>query len=121
MMWRGTALTPCYYNWNHGPAMTMLESSLSIPNLEDLRTYVAGVLGSLESLKSDEYELSQQVLYRKGNPCGVHFRLQGPRALCLSAIWETEKNSVLFYGSCGRRVLRTKLIAGPELRLKLAR
>ena len=95
--------------------MTMLESSRSVRNLEELRTYVAGVLGSLESLKSDEYELSQRVLYRMGNPCGLFFRLQGPRALCLSAIWDTEKNSVLFYGSGGQRVLRTKLIAAPKL------
>jgi hypothetical protein len=43
----------------------------------------------------------------------MYFCLYGPRELQLSAIWETEGNSVLFYGSCGRRVQRTALLAPP--------
>jgi len=93
----------------------MLESSKSIQSIEELRRYVADTLGALESLKSDQLQLTQQVLHRAGKPCGVFFCLHGPRALCLSAIWETERNSILFYGSCGRRTHRTKLVQSPVI------
>jgi hypothetical protein len=93
----------------------MLEASKTLKSIEELRRYVADTLGSLETLKADQFELSQQVLFRRGKPCGVYFRLQGPRALCLSAIWETEQNSILFYGSCGRRMHRTKLLKAPPI------
>jgi len=93
----------------------MLESSKSVQSIEELRRYVADTLGSLETLKSDQFQLSQQVLYRQGRPCGVHFRLHGPRALCLSAIWETDGNNILFYGSCGRRMHRTQLSQAPPI------
>jgi hypothetical protein len=93
----------------------MLESSTSVQSIEELRRYVADTLGSLETLKADQFQLSQQVLYRAGKPCAVHFCLHGPRALCLSAIWETERNSILFYSSCGRRVHRTKLSQAPTI------
>ncbi|MEM9656755.1 MAG: hypothetical protein AAF961_00205, partial [Planctomycetota bacterium] len=44
-----------------------------------------------------------------GQPCGIHFCLHGPRALKLTAIWETDRNTILFYGSRGERVRRTIL------------
>ena len=93
----------------------MLESTKSVTTVEELKTYVAETLGKLESLRSEQFELSQHLLCRGGKPCGVYFRLQGPRALSLSAVWETERNSILFYGSCGRRVHRTKLLVAPRL------
>ncbi len=93
----------------------MLERSASVPSLDELRSYVAEVLGTLESLKTDQFQLSQNILMRAGKPCGIYFCLQGPRALRLSAIWETDQNSILFYGSCGRRVHRTKLILSPTI------
>jgi hypothetical protein len=93
----------------------MLESTKSIRSIEELRSYVAGTLGKLEMLKAEQFELSQQLLCRGGKACGVYFQLQGPRALMLSAVWETEQNCILFYGSCGRRVHRTVLTEAPRL------
>ena len=93
----------------------MLESSTSLHNLDQLRRYVAETLSRLETLKFDQFRLTQEVLYRGGKPCGVHFCLHGPRAMRLSAIWETDHNSILFYGSCGRRVHRTRLVEAPRL------
>ena len=84
---------------------------ISISTLEELAGYVAETLANLEMLKADQFQLTQQVLYRGGQPCGVHFCLQGPRALSLSAVWEMEGNTVLFYSSCGQRVRRTRLRA----------
>ena len=93
----------------------MPEDAMQLETVEELRHYVADTLGRLETLKADQFQLSQQVLYRGGKACGIHFRLQGPRALSLSAIWETDQNSILFYGSCGRRMQRTKLLKAPAI------
>jgi hypothetical protein len=87
----------------------MPESTKSVQSLEELRRYIADTLSSFESLKSDQLQLSQQILYRGERPCGIHFCLHGPRMLRLSAIWDLNQNCVLFYGSCGRRMHRTKL------------
>ena len=91
----------------------MRQDSRHIETLEELRQFVAATLGRLEMLKSDQFELTHQVLYRSQRPCGVLFCLHGPRTLRLSAIWDTDKNRILFYGSCGRRLQRTKLVQSP--------
>ena len=93
----------------------MRQDSRRIETLEELRLYVADTLGRLEMLKSDQFELTQQVFYRAQQPCGVLFCLHGPRALRLSAIWETEQNRILFYGSCGRRMQSTMLERAPSI------
>jgi hypothetical protein len=92
---------------------TTIHASKPIQEMAELRRYVADTLGRFESLDVDQCQFSEQVLYRGQKPCGVHFRLHGPRAVCLSAIWETDQNNILFYGSCGRRVHRTKLLRAP--------
>ena len=93
----------------------MPDNAMRLETVEELRRYVAETLGRLETLKADQFQLSQYVLYRGGKACGVHFRLKGPRSLTLSAIWETDQNSILFYGSCGRRMQRTKLLKAPPI------
>jgi len=93
----------------------MPDNAIRLETVEELRRYVAETLGRLETLKSDQFQLSQHLLFRNGRVCGVYFRLQGPRSLCLSAIWESDGNSILFYGSCGRRMQRTKLLKAPPI------
>jgi hypothetical protein len=93
----------------------MVECSQRLQTLDEIRNYVAQTLSQLETLDAGQFELSQQVLNRSGTPCGMHFCLQGPRALRLTAIWETDGNTILFYGSCGRRMQRTRLIESPTL------
>lgn len=92
----------------------MLEQSKQIQDFDDLRRYVADTLGSFELLQVDQCRVTERHLYRGGTPCGVHFSLHGPRAVCLTAIWERDQNSVLFYGSCGRRLHRTALVWTPS-------
>jgi hypothetical protein len=89
--------------------MSMRESTMNVSSLHELRRYIAETLGRLESLQAEHFQLTQHVLYRGGKACGIYFCLQGARALRLTAIWETDQNSVLFYSSCGVRVHRTKL------------
>jgi hypothetical protein len=92
----------------------MVESQRRLPTLDALRTFVAETLGQLETLESRQFPLSQHVLHRAGKPCGIQFCLHGPRAVRLTAIWETDRNTILFYSSRGERVQRTRVLAAPE-------
>lgn len=93
----------------------MHESSVRISNQRQLRTYVAETLSQFESLDPQQYPLAQRVLTQAGKPCGLYFCLQGPRAVRLTAIWETRGNTILFYGANGQRLKRTVLLEPPAL------
>jgi hypothetical protein len=97
----------------------MVEPQRRLQSLDEVRSYIAETLGKLETLEYRQFPLSQHVLYRSGRPCGMLFCLQGPRAVRLTAIWETDRNTILFYGSRGERLQRTRLLAPPELGLGL--
>jgi hypothetical protein len=92
----------------------MVESQRRLPTLDALRTFVAETLGQLETLEPRQFPLSQHILHRGGKPCGIQFCLLGPRAVRLTAIWETDRNTILFYSSRGERVQRTQVLAAPE-------
>jgi hypothetical protein len=87
----------------------MLEPSKQMRNLDELRHYIANALGRFELLQVEQCHFSETPLFRGDAECGLHFSLRGPRNVCPSAIWERDRNSVLFYGSCGRRLHRTKI------------
>ena len=55
-----------------------------------------------------------------GKPCGMFFCLHGPRSVKLTAIWETQRNTVLFYGSSGERFHKIQLMQAPQLEVKAA-
>lgn len=93
----------------------MVECNQRIQNFEDIRRYVTETLSNIELLRPDSSQLTLRLLKRSGRPCGIHFCLHGPRAVKLSAIWETDANTILFYGSRGERVQRTCLTSEPEV------
>lgn len=80
-----------------------------------IRQYVSHTLCARDQLEASQYTLYEQILMRQGVPCGVCFYLFGPRALCLTAVWETDSNTILFYGSRGERFQKTQLAAAPRL------
>jgi len=45
----------------------------------------------------------------------MYFCLHGPRAVKFTAIWETDRNQILFYGSTGERFLKMQLLVSPCL------
>lgn len=92
-----------------------MADGLRFDSLEELCHFVADTLARLENLKAEHLKFTQEVLYRHGAPCGMYFCLYGLRELQLSAIWETDTNSILFYGSGGHRVERTILLAAPTI------
>ena len=93
----------------------MTGSDCGLQNLEELRAYVYEVLCQRESLERGAFHMSEQILIRSGSACGIHFCLHGPRAVMITAIWETKQNSILFYDSTGLRFQKTRLVAAPRL------
>jgi len=59
--------------------------------------------------------MTERILIRGGRPCGIYFCLHGPRMTKFTAIWDSEQNQILFYGSCGERFQKTKLTEAPRL------
>ncbi len=90
----------------------MLAQFQQINNLDELREYVNETLCDYYELQMDAFHLTEHVLHRGGKPCGIYFCLHGPRAVKFTAIWEIDRNQVLFYGSSGERFLKTQL-TGP--------
>lgn len=93
----------------------MVTSSAVIQTLDDLRHYVKNILCLENHLEIDAFPLTERTLIRSNRPCGVMFCLHGPRAVKLSAIWETERNTVLFYGQTGERFRKVQLAEAPSL------
>ena len=96
----------------------MVECQLNIHNVEEIRSYVTQTLSQIELLRPESSHLTLRLLTRSGQPCGVYFCLHGPRAVRLTAIWETDANTILFYGSRGERVQKTRLVKAPELEVQ---
>jgi hypothetical protein len=86
-----------------------------IDSVEDLRNYVNITLCEYYELKDGAFQMTEQVLVRSGKPCGIFFCLNGPRAVRFTAIWETDRNQILFYGPRGERFLKTQLLESPVL------
>ena len=88
---------------------------LQIDNLNDLRTYVRQTICDQNELEPDAFQVTERILVRSRKPCGIFFCLHGPRSVKLTAIWETDRNTILFYSSSGERVLKTQLVQAPVL------
>ena len=86
-----------------------------ISNVEEIRDYVSETICEHYELMTDAFEMTERPLRRGGRPCGMFFCLHGPRAVKFVAIWETERNQILFYGSTGERILKTQLSEAPDL------
>ena len=93
----------------------MVTSCLETRSLDDLREYVTETICEQNQLLHDAFPLTQRALLLGGRPCGIYFCLHGPRAVKFTAIWETERNQVLFYGANGERVAVTQLNCAPQL------
>lgn len=93
----------------------MLTCSRQILTLDDLRDFVNETLCHHEQLEIGAFDLTERILVRSGQPCGIHYCLHGPRAVKFTAIWETDRNTILFYGSTGERYHKTRLAQAPRL------
>ena len=93
----------------------MQANPLRIQDLRDLRQYVQETLCEHNELEIGAFQMTERILIRSGAPCGILFCLHGPRNVRLLAIWETDRNTILFYGSSGERQHRSQLVHAPQL------
>jgi hypothetical protein len=93
----------------------MLDDSPRINCLDDLRVYVHETICQHNELEFNAFTMTERILVRGGEPCGLYFCLHGPRAVKFTAIWEMDRNSVLFYSATGERVQRSQLTQTPSL------
>lgn len=98
----------------------MLTVEQQIQSLDDLRNYVNETLCDHDQLEFGAFKMTERMLLRGGKPCGLYFCLHGPRSVKFSAIWETDRNTVLFYSSSGERFLKTQLVSAPAWELAAA-
>jgi hypothetical protein len=91
-----------------------------IEDLEQLRHYVNETLCHNEQLIENAFQMTQRILLRNGKPCGIYFCVHGPRSVKVTAIWETDRNTILFYGSTGERYKKIRLVAAPKVELAAA-
>lgn len=93
----------------------MLYDPIEISTLDDLRHYVKNCLSAQNELEVGAFEMTERILVRGERPCGMYFCLHGPRSVKFTAIWETDRNSVLFYSATGERCGRSTLTSAPTL------
>jgi hypothetical protein len=86
-----------------------------LDDLHAIRRYVTETLCEKDQLEKNVFPLYERILVRSGAPCGIYFCLHGPRSVALTAIWETDSNTIWFYGSRGERFRKTQLIAPPRI------
>jgi hypothetical protein len=98
----------------------MFTNSPVIQTLDELRNYVNTTLCQHNQLEVGVFPMTERILVRADRPCGIYFCLHGPRAVTFSAIWETERNTVLFYGSTGQRFGKIQLVEAPRLEMAVA-
>lgn len=93
----------------------MLITGQPLESLNDLREFVNETICNQEQLEIGAFQMTERILVRRGDPCGIYFCIHGPRQVKFTAIWETDSNTILFYGSTGQRTLKAKLTEAPQL------
>ena len=93
----------------------MHHDQIQIKNLQQLRQFVSHTLCQQNDFEEGIFQVTERVLKRGKQLCGIFFCLHGPRSVKLTAVWETEKNSILFYGSSGERFQKTVLSTAPKI------
>jgi hypothetical protein len=94
----------------------MMASVCNVTSLKNLREFVNKTLCDHNYLELGAYPLSEHILVRGGTPCGIFFCLHGPRAVKFTAVWESQRNTILFYGCRGERFLKTQLDEAIDVR-----
>lgn len=94
--------------------------TLESTSLEELRQCVQQIICDRGQLLPGAFQFDELVLKRHGQPCGLHFTLDGPRSVRFSAIWDAIRHTVLFYDCTGERFQRIDLPRSSSLHFELA-
>lgn len=87
----------------------MLKEPIQIENVNHLRQLVSRTLCQQNDFEEGIFQITERLLTRGNKTCGIFFCLHGPRSVKLTAVWETERNTILFYGQGGERFHRLVL------------
>lgn len=88
---------------------------IKIHDINDLKEYVHKTICDQNELELGVFPFAERTLARGGKPCGIFFCLHGPRSVKLTAIWDMERNTILFYASSGERIMKTELPEAPRM------
>ena len=87
----------------------MQQDPIQIETLNQLRQLVSRTLCQQNDFEEGIFQITERMLTRGKKTCGIFFCLHGPRSVKLTAVWETERNTILFYGQGGERFERLVL------------
>ncbi|HAN96729.1 MAG TPA: hypothetical protein DCQ98_04520 [Planctomycetaceae bacterium] len=87
----------------------MEESCPALDNLNELRQFVHLALCEQNDFEPGAFQFSERILVRGGRPVGLFFCLHGPRSVKLTAIWDADQNTIIFYSSTGERRSKARL------------
>jgi len=96
----------------------MQQRPIQFNNLKQLRQFVSHTLCQQNDFEEGVFQVTERALKRGKRICGIFFCLHGPRSVKLTAVWEMETNSILFYGSTGERFKKTVLSTAPPIKSK---
>ncbi len=68
-----------------------------------IREIVEEEICNQNQLLPKAFPLTEKLLRKQGNACGVFYCLHGPRSIRLTAVLDIESARVLFYDSTGQR------------------
>lgn len=91
-----------------------LGEAMATPTIEQLRKLVSKVLCKQSDFEEGIFNLSEKMLKRGQEICGIFFCLHGPRSVKLTAVWECKDNSIRFYGSNGEKFKTINLENGGD-------
>jgi hypothetical protein len=83
----------------HTPTHGLFE----LPNYMTIREMVEEELCNKNQLLPKAFPITERLLRKQGNTCGVFYCLHGPRSIRLTAVLDIETARVLFYDSTGQR------------------
>lgn len=92
---------------------------MQIRSLDHLRRFVQCAICERERLLPGAFHFDEHILERHSQTCGLHFTLNGPRAVSYSAIWDAFRGTILFYGCNGERTRKVQLTTSSALHVEL--
>ena len=87
----------------------MPKDPAQIETIRQLRQLVSQILCRRSDFEEGIFQITERKLTRGDKTCGIFFCLHGPRSVKLTAVWESERNTILFYGATGERFERLSL------------
>ena len=87
----------------------MPKDPVQIETIRQLRQLVSQILCRRSDFEEGIFQITERKLTRGDKACGIFFCLHGPRSVKLTAVWESERNTILFYGASGERFERLSL------------